>query len=59
LRRQVLFRIVLRALGDQAHWEMSPADDALYVGNLIDLAESALQAPVSDATDSLLADGDR
>jgi hypothetical protein len=59
LRRQVLFRIVLRALGDQAQWEISPEADALYVGNLIDLAESALVAPVSEATESLLGDGDR
>jgi AcrR family transcriptional regulator len=59
LRVQMTMRIVLRALGDQAHWEMAPRDDAVFVGNLIDMAEAAMAAPVSEATDSLLTDRER
>jgi hypothetical protein len=54
LRRQVLLRIVLRSLGDQAQWDAALTDDAIFTGNLIDLAEAALLAPVSEATASLL-----
>lgn len=59
LRIQVTMRLVLRGLGDQAHWELSQRDDAVFVGNLIDMAEAAMAAPVSDATDSLLTERER
>jgi AcrR family transcriptional regulator len=59
LRIPLILRLVLRSLGDQSQWELPARDDAVFVGNLIDVVEAAMLAPVSEATDSLLTEPER
>jgi AcrR family transcriptional regulator len=49
-RRHQAFRFALRALGDQARWDVRPHDDAVFLANLADMLVGALTAPVSADT---------